>query len=299
MLGRVVSRFFTRIWEGTCLPGGPGCGAFDLGPDFILPEDDRFRGWLGGRGRAGDVVEWIVYVAWDLFVQRSGFAWTWLKWLSRFGFGFQNRFVREFRAEGLEALEFLDGAAVKTLGLGLVAKEELPGIGLADHLAEALGEGEVAILGAGDVDVFDEVVGHGTDGSIGITIDGEVEGASEEAGFQAGDAEEGLLGESDALDGEEFLGVDGVVDGDEVGFEVRDGAEFFEADDAEDGSGEAVFAGILGGAGLPFGGARAGRSGGIGAVGVELFFGRFRLGHVAFLIRLVARERRLAGGLVG
>ncbi len=124
-------------------------------------------------------------------------------------------------------------------------------------------------------DVFDEVEGHGTDGSIGITINGSVEGAGEEAGFQAGDAEEGLLGEGDALDGKEFLGVDGVVDGDEVGFEVRDGVEFLEADDAEDGAGEAVFAGILGGAGLPFGGARAGRSGGIGAVSGALFFGDF------------------------
>ena len=34
----------------------------------------------------------------------------------------------------------------------------------------------------------------------------------EEAGFEAGGAEDGLLGEGDALEGEEFLGVDGVVE---------------------------------------------------------------------------------------
>jgi hypothetical protein len=46
---------------------------------------------------------------------------TWLKWLKRFGFGFQDRFVRGFRAHCSETLEFLKGAAVKALGLGLVA----------------------------------------------------------------------------------------------------------------------------------------------------------------------------------
>jgi hypothetical protein len=40
-----------------------------------------------------------------------------------------------------------------------------------------------------------------------------VEGGGEEAGLQAGDAEDGLLG--DTLDGEEFLGVNRVADGDE------------------------------------------------------------------------------------
>jgi hypothetical protein len=38
----------------------------------------------------------------------------------------------------------------------------------------------------------------------------------------AGDAEHGLLGEGDALDGEHLLGVGGLVDGNEVGAKVGD-----------------------------------------------------------------------------
>ena len=71
--------------------------------------------------------------------------------------------------------------------------------------------------------------------------------------LEARGAEDSLLGEGDALDGEEFLGVDGLVDGDEVGPEMGDLIEVFEADDGEGGGGEAVFAGILCGAGLALG----------------------------------------------
>ena len=49
--------------------------------------------------------------------------------------------------------------------------------------------------------------------------------------------------------------------------------EVFEADDGEGGGGEAVFAGILGRAGLAFRGAGAGGLGGVGAIGGELFRG--------------------------
>ena len=64
-----------------------------------------------------------------------------------------------------------------------------------------------------------------------------------------------MLGEGDAVDGEEFLGVDGLEDGQEVVLEVGDLLEVFEADEGEGRGGEAVFAGILGGAGLALRGA--------------------------------------------
>jgi predicted polyphosphate/ATP-dependent NAD kinase len=65
---------------------------------------------------------------------------------------------------------------------------------------------------------------------------------------EAFDAEEGLLGEGDTLDGEELLGVDGLVDGDEVLAEAGDLVEIF------------------------------GALGGVGSVGRELFVGERLLG---------------------
>jgi hypothetical protein len=82
-----------------------------------------------------------------------------------------------------------------------------------------------------------------------------------------------LLGDGDALDGEEFLGVDGAVDGNGVIAELLNLVEVFEADNAEGGAGETVFAGVLGRAGFAFGGARAGRASGVGAVGCDLCVG--------------------------
>ncbi len=64
-----------------------------------------------------------------------------------------------------------------------------------------------------------------------------------------------------------------MAEGDEVGAEALDFVEFFESDDGEGGGSEAVFAAILGGAGLAFGGAGAGGFGGIGSIGGELFGG--------------------------
>jgi hypothetical protein len=74
-------------------------------------------------------------------------------------------------------------------------------------------------------------------------------------------------------EGEEFLGVDGLVDGDEVVAEAGDFLEVFEADDGEGGPGEDVFAGVLGRVGLALGGAGAGGPGGVGAIGGEAFGG--------------------------
>jgi hypothetical protein len=54
--------------------------------------------------------------------------------------GLENRFVRELRAESLAAVEFLDGAAVETLGLGPIAQAELPAVGLIGYPEEAVDE---------------------------------------------------------------------------------------------------------------------------------------------------------------
>ena len=51
-------------------------------------------------------------------------------------------------AEGFEAVEFFQGAAVQALGLGLVAEEQGPGITAGALLLEAFGEGEGAVLRA-------------------------------------------------------------------------------------------------------------------------------------------------------
>ena len=108
---------------------------------------------------------------------------------------------------------------------------------------------------------------------MGVVVEGYVEAVGEEAGFEAGGAEDRLLRERHALEGEQFLGVDGLVDGGEVGCEMGDLLEVFEPDDGEGGGSEAVRAGVAGGAGLAFGGAWTGAFGGVGAIGGELFFG--------------------------
>jgi hypothetical protein len=116
---------------------------------------------------------------------------------------------------------------------------------------EAIPQQVVAVLGARDFDIpiTGEYWVHEDHGVSGDGVEGLVEAGGEEAGFEAGGAEDGLLGEGHALEGEEFLGVDGLVDGDEVVPEMGDLLEVFEADDGEGGGGEAVFAGILGRAG--------------------------------------------------
>jgi hypothetical protein len=106
-----------------------------------------------------------------------------------------------------------------------------------------------------------------------VGVEGLVEAGGEEAGFEAGGAEDGLLGEGHAFEGEEFLGVDGVIGCDEVFAEVGDLIEVFEADYGESSGGEAVFAGVLGRAVFSFRSAWAGRTGGVGAIGGELFRG--------------------------
>jgi hypothetical protein len=137
---------------------------------------------------------------------------------------------------------------------------------------EAFGEAVVAVLGAGDFDIAGEFFAQQEEGAA-AGVHSLVEAGGEEAGFEGGGAEQGVLGEGHAFEGEQFLGVDGLVDGDEVGLEVGDGMEVFDAEDGEPGGGEAVFAGVEGGAGLALGGAWAGRVSGVGAVGGELLIG--------------------------
>jgi hypothetical protein len=61
-------------------------------------------------------------------------------------------FVWQLTSQRLQAFKFFDGAAIKALGLGLVAEEKGPGGGvLLGHVVEAGGEAEVAVL---DFDAF-------------------------------------------------------------------------------------------------------------------------------------------------
>jgi hypothetical protein len=177
--------------------------------------------------------------------------------------------------EGLQACEFLFGPAVLALGEDLITHEQRPGIGYlaGGHTVEAFGEGVGAVLRLrdGDIAIADQVLGHADEEPAG-GVEGFVEAGGEEATLEVGDAEHGLLGEGDALDGEELLGVDGPVDGDEIGAEMGDFLEIFEADDGEVRGGEAVLAGVLRGAGLALGGAGSGGMGRIGPISGELFF---------------------------
>ena len=199
-----------------------------------------------------------------------------------------------------QAFELLHRAAVLPFGLGLIAQKQAPGAGLPDQAAEAFGEGEVAVLGAGDFQVADDFLGHGDDG-LARGVQGLVEAGGEQAGFQAGGAEQGLLRQGNAFEGEPFLGVDGAVEVGQVGLEVGDGLEVFQADDGEVGGGESVAVSVLGGAGLALGGAGAGGAGCIGAIGGQpaggegaFGGGRFRSGHRGDL-----PEREIARGGAG
>src|ERR1039458_3433319 len=103
--------------------------------------------------------------------------------------------------------------------------------------------------------------------------EGSVEATGQHTGLEAGDAEEGHLAEGDALDGEDFLGVDGTVGVEGILAEVVEGLEVFEADDGEGGAGEAVLAGVESGLGFAGGGAGAGGFLRVAAVGGDLLVG--------------------------
>src|ERR1017187_1622129 len=166
------------------------------------------------------------------------------------GDGLVYGFVREFGAERFQAVEIFYGAAVETLGLGLIAEKDGPGWGVSGETAEAFGEAEIAILGAGDFEVVSEDFGEELVNGEVFGVHDLIEADSEEAVFEGGAAEQGLLGKGDALDGEEFLGVDGPIAGDGVSPEIGDDVDFFEADDGEVFGGEGVLARVLGRAGF-------------------------------------------------
>src|SRR5579864_65111 len=142
---------------------------------------------------------------------------------------------------------------------------------------EAVGQGVVAILGAGDFDIAAEGRGHGGDRSV-VLVEGDVEADGEDAGSESGGAAHLMLGEGYALEGEHLLRVDGLVEGDEIGSEIGDLVEIFEPDDGEGRGGKAVSAGILGGAGFAFGSAGAGALLSVGAVGCDLLVGSWHNG---------------------
>ena len=145
-------------------------------------------------------------------------------------------------------------------------------MGLLGGAVEAFAESEIAILDAGDLDVAiaGEFRGHQVQG-FALGVEGHVETGGKETGLQPLGADEGDLAGGDALEGEEFLGVDGAVEVDEVAAEVGNFIMVFEADDSEEGAGEAVFTGVEGGFRLAGGRARAGGFLRVDAVGGGLF----------------------------
>ena len=199
-----------------------------------------------------------------------------------FGLGGFDGFVWQFVAELAEAVEILDGAAVEAFGLGLVAEEEGEGGGGGGKLVEAFGEEVVAILGADDAGILVDEVGADADEGAAVVGHGLVEADGEEAGVEAFGAEQGMLGEGDAFDGEGFLGVDGPVDGDGVGEEVGDVVDFLEADDGECGGVEDVLACVLGGAGLALGGAGSGGAGALARLAASCLGEMFDIGSYWF-----------------
>jgi len=118
--------------------------------------------------------------------------------------------------------------------VGLKADQKSPVIRFLCNAAETFGGGEVAVLRASDFDIAiaGEIDRHGADG-IAALIESFVEGGGEEAGFETGAAEHLLLADGHALEGHEFLRVYRFVTGHEVGFEIRDLLQIFEADDHE------------------------------------------------------------------
>jgi hypothetical protein len=199
----------------------------------------------------------------------NGFVWNFFHFFHSFFF-----FFFELGAQGAETVEFLEGAAVLALGLGLVAQEQSPSVGLPGGAAEAFAEDEIAILDAGDFDVAiaGEFRGHQVDG-FALGVEGLVEAGGEEAGLEAGGADDGHLAGGDAFDGEEFLGVDGAVEIQGVLAELVDFVEVFEADDGKGVAGEAVFAGVEGGPHFTGGGTGAGGFLSVDAVSGGLFVG--------------------------
>ena len=158
-----------------------------------------------------------------------------------FGFDAHIGSVRHLIAESFEAIEILNGAPIFAFGLRAVAEHEANRVRFFCDAAEAFGYAVIAVLRARDFDiaVTDHIGIHGNDGVVGA-IEDVVESAGEHAGIETGGAEHQLLRESDSLDRDEFLGVDGFIAGDRVGSELIDFGELFETHDGEGRGAEGV-----------------------------------------------------------
>jgi hypothetical protein len=196
--------------------------------------------------------------------------------------------------EILNTVEILDGAAVETLGLGGITDAQVHGVGVADAAAESFGQEVVFDLLAAGFAAAVHVRVHLHEGTL-AEIEDVIEADGEGAGFEAGGAVHGLLGDGDALDGEEFLGIGGLIEPDGAISEVGDFLDVFEAGDGVSCGGEAVFAGVLGRTGFAIGGARAGGIGGVGAIGCELLGGN----GVLKVLHTILLAFRLPWGLDG
>ncbi len=142
----------------------------------------------------------------------------------------------------------------------------------ATRALKAFGEEVVAVLSAADLEiVIDEDGADGGDGAV-VVGDGLIEADGEHAGVKAFGAEEGLLGEDDALDGKGLLGIGGLVRGDGIGAEAVDFVDVLEADDGKGGGVEDVLAGVLRGSGLALRGAGSSGEFGVGAIGGDVGF---------------------------
>ena len=192
--------------------------------------------------------------------QRIGFGRRGGNRFAVLGLGVENGFVRDFcifAAKGLQTLEVLDGAAVEALVLSLVAEEKSPGWGTRRHVVKAFGQGQVLSLARGHLGVVES----------GEIVAGVEEAGAEETAFEAGGAQDVLLGDGDALDGVKLLAVDGLV---EAGAQLREVVRALEDRGGRGAGGEAVFAGVLGGDGLAARGTGAGGTLGVGAIGGQL-----------------------------
>ncbi|HUE01472.1 MAG TPA: hypothetical protein VMR62_18005 [Bryobacteraceae bacterium] len=178
--------------------------------------------------------------------------------------------------------------------MGLDAEEDEDILGLAQEAAEAFPQDKVAVLFPEDVDVLDHFEIHQAERAA-VGIEGLIQARGVHAGFGAGTAVEGLLGERETIDGPELLGVDGLVALDEVGAAVGDFFDIFEAEDGEVGGVEEVFARVLGSAGLDFGGTRSGGVGGVGSVGSEALGGDGWFCHWFLASKIAFRQGRAWG----
>ena len=93
-------------------------------------------------------------------------------------------------AEGFEAVEFLDGAAVQTFGLGLIAEEEGEAIGVFVEAVEAFGEEVVAVLCLCDFVIAVDEIGADAHQGAAVAVEGLVAAGGAQADVEAFDAEE-------------------------------------------------------------------------------------------------------------